>query len=71
MHNAKTNFDAVSSPHLNFGVVLHFPLPMLAGEVEGKRTGKNIKMTSIMLIRFYRSRAIPGQRALVNSHLVI
>ena len=64
-------FDAVSSPRLNLGVVLYFPLPMLAGEVEGKRTGRNIKMTSIMHIRFYRSRATPGQRALVNSHLVI
>jgi hypothetical protein len=64
-------FDAVSSPRLNLGVVLYFPLPMLAGEVDGKRTERNIKMTSIIQIGFYRSRATPGQRALVNSHLGI
>ena len=57
MHSAKTHFDAFSSPRLNLGVVLYFPLPMLAGEVEGKRTERNVKMTSIMHIGFYRSRA--------------
>ena len=41
------------------------------GEVEGKRTEKNIKMTSIMHIGFYRSRVTPGQRALLNAHLAI
>ena len=53
------------------GAPPRFLLTASLGEVEGKRTEKNIKMTSIMHIGFYRSRATPGQRALVNSHFDI
>ena len=53
------------------GAPPRFLLTASLGEVEGKRTEKNIKTTSIMHIGFYRSRATPGQRALVNSHLDI
>ena len=53
------------------GAPPRFLLTASLAEVEGKRTERNIKMTSIMHIRFYRSRATPGQRALVNSHLDI
>ena len=45
-------FGALSSPRLNLGVVPVFPLAILAGELEGKCTEKNIKMTSIMHIGF-------------------
>jgi len=53
------------------GAPPRFLLTASLGEVEGKRTERNIKMPSIMQIGFYRSRATPGQRALVNSHLDI
>ena len=53
------------------GAPPRFLLTASLGEVEGKRTEKNIKMTGIMHIGFYRSRATPGQRTLVNSHFGI